>query len=79
MAAPVTVPRLASLAMDKAYFPSFLFCIDHVRANVSSVCVVTMSSQSFVRVVEYASAVIGGSFKDAMGMDRLVAFFDSEP
>lgn len=59
--------------------PIFLSFIDHVRANVSSVCPVRMSSQSFDLVVEYDIDVIGGSLRDAMGIDRLVAFFASEP
>ena len=38
-----------------------------------------ISSQSLVLVVENASVVTGGSFNDATGIDRLVAFFASEP
>ena len=77
--APVAAPRLVSLAIENAYLPSFLFCIDHVRAKVSSLWPVMTSSQSFARVVEYASVVMGGSLSDVMGIDKFVAFFDSEP
>lgn len=76
---PTTGPFLLSLDRAKVCFPIFLSFIVHVLANVSSVWPVRMSSQSFVLVVENEIAVIGGSFNDARGIDKLVAFFASEP
>jgi hypothetical protein len=70
---------LMSLAKPKVCFPSRLFCIDHVRANVSSAWPVRMSSQSFVRVVEYESEVMGGNLSEARGIESDVAFFAREP
>ena len=64
---------------EKVCFPNFLSFIDHVRAKVSSVWPVSISSQSFVRVVEKDIVVIGGSLRDATGIDKLVAFFARDP
>ena len=50
-----------------------------MRAKVSSVWPVSISSQSFVRVVEKDIVVIGGSLRDATGIDKLVAFFARDP
>ena len=38
-----------------------------------------MSSQSFDRVDEYDRDVMEGSLRDAIGIDRAVAFFAKEP
>lgn len=63
----------------RAWLPFFFCNILQVLANVSSVCAVMISSQSFHLVVEKDIAVIGGSFRDAMGTDRDVAFLVREP
>ena len=59
--------------------PRRLLSIDHVRANVSSLCAVIMSSQSFDLVDEYEIAEIGGNLRDATGIDNEVAFLAREP
>jgi hypothetical protein len=61
------------------YFPSRFPSIVQVLANVSSVCAVRISSQSFVREVEYESDVMGGNLSEASGMDKLVAFLTRDP
>lgn len=66
-------------AKPKLYFPSFFDCIVHERANVSSVCAVRISSQSFEREEEYDRDVIGGNFREAIGIDNEVAFFARDP
>ena len=63
----------------KTCFPTRLSFMVHVRATASSVCAVRMSSQSFARVVEYDMLLAAGNLSDAIGMDRLVAFFASDP
>jgi hypothetical protein len=73
---PFTV---AASANPKLYLPSFLFCIVQVRAKVSSVWAVTISSQSFDLADEYESEVIGGNLSEARGMDRFVAFLARDP
>lgn len=79
LAEPTAIPFLASVARENVCLPIFLSFMDQVRANVSSVWPVKMSSQSFDLVVENDMVEIGGSLRDATGMDRVEAFFASEP
>jgi hypothetical protein len=60
-------------------FPSLLLSMVHVLAKVSSVCAVSMSSQSFDLVHEYDSVVIGRNFSEVRGIESEDAFFESEP
>jgi len=66
-------------ANPKLYFPSRFPSIVQDRANVSSVCAVRISSQSFAREAEYEIDVTGGNLREARGMDKLVAFFARDP
>lgn len=50
-----------------------------MRANVSSVCVVSTSSQSFDLDDEKDRDITGGNFREASGIDKVEAFFASEP
>ena len=50
-----------------------------MRANGSSVCVVSTSSQSFDLDDENESEVTGGNFREASGIDNAEAFFASGP
>ena len=72
--APTGAPFFPPSPKPKTCLPSFLSFIDQVRAKVSSAWAVSMSSQSFALVVEYAMAMTGGNFNEVSGIERLVAF-----
>lgn len=74
-----TAPFRFSSFRLRLCLPSFFPCIVQLRANVSSVCPVKMSSQSFARDEEYDIDVIGGNLSDASGIERDDAFLASEP
>ena len=77
---PLSFPfPFASSANPKLYSPNRFANIVQVRANVSSECVVTISSQSFERVVEKDMEVIGGNFRAVSGIDSEVDFLRREP
>lgn len=75
---PLLFPLAASVK-PKLYFPNFFPSIVHERANVSSECAVRISSQSFALEEEYEREDMGGNLREAMGMDRDVAFFARDP
>lgn len=66
-------------AKPKLCLPNLLPRTVHVLANVSSVCVVSVSSQSFVLADEKDIEVIGGNLSDASGTDRVDAFLARDP
>jgi hypothetical protein len=66
-------------AKPKLCFPNFLPRTVHVLANVSSACVVSASSQSFVLADEKDMDVIGGNLSEASGIDNVNAFFAKDP
>ncbi len=83
LAGPIA-SRSLPLALESAVNPRLNFprrfpCIVHVRAKVSSVCDVIMSSQSFDLAEEYDIDVMGGNLREARGIDNDVAFLRRDP
>lgn len=66
-------------AKPKLCLPNFLPRTVHVLANVSSVWVVSVSSQSFDLADEKDMDVIGGNLSEASGIDNVDAFFAKDP
>ncbi len=76
---PTVAPFFLSADTLKTCFPTRLSFMVHVRATDSSVWAVRISSQSFARVVECDMLLTVGNLSEAIGIDRLVAFFANDP